>query len=217
VTDLLALVAPFALSFALVSPFYFVLRAKLLAFIAGATIVAIGALLLESWAQTAAGDLAGPTLVLLLVAPVTEELLKLGISVPTGATYESAAGVGAGFAASENGLYFLVAWGDPLTTLLVLVAVRALTDPLLHITTCTLTTSSWRGQPWALPAGILIHIGWNAMALFVTVLNPLAGLVLLVASGLIVLGVYVHARKSPSLDGALSGRPPSFPWTRAAA
>ena len=171
VTELLEFAAPFALSFALVSPFYFALRARLLTFIAAATIVAVAAYFLELAAENAAGDLAGPTIVLLLVAPVTEELLKLGVSVPTGATYESSAGAGAGFAATENGLYFLAAWSEPTTTLIVLVAVRALTDPLLHITTCTLTSSSWRGEPWALPAGILVHIGWNAMSLFVLEVN----------------------------------------------
>ena len=212
-TELLEFAAPFALSFALVSPFYFALRARLLTFIAAATIVAVAAYFLELAAENAAGDLAGPTIVLLLVAPVTEELLKLGVSVPTGATYESSAGAGAGFAATENGLYFLAAWSEPTTTLIVLVAVRALTDPLLHITTCTLTSSSWRGEPWALPAGILVHIGWNAMSLFVLEVNADVGVVLLLASALVLLGIYATARRAPSIEGGLSGRPPSFPWS----
>jgi RsiW-degrading membrane proteinase PrsW (M82 family) len=213
-TDIVAAAAPFALSFALVSPFYFVLRARLLAFVAGATIVAIGALLFEFLALRAAGDLAGPTLVLLLVAPVVEEVLKFSVSIPTGANYRSAAGAGAGFAGTENGIYFLAAWGEPTATLLVLVAVRALTDPLLHVTTCTLTTSSWRGHPAAFPAGILLHIGWNVLALFVTEVDPVLGVLLLAGASLTLLGIYLLARRSRSIEEAMAG-PPRVPWTRA--
>jgi hypothetical protein len=217
VTELLELAAPFALSFALVSPFYFVLRARLLTFLAAATVIAALAYVLELVAETAAGDLAGPTIVLLLVAPVTEELLKFGISVPTGASYETAAGAGGGFAATENGLYFLAAWSEPTTALIMLVAVRALTDPLLHITTCTLTTSSWRGEPWALPAGILLHIGWNAASLVALEVNAELGVILVVASTIILLGIYATSRRAPSIESGLSGRPASFPWTGAGA
>ncbi len=161
-TDLLL---PFVLSFAAIAPWAFALKPRLVPFLVGATVVPVVALLVELGAQDAMGALIGPTVVLLLVAPVTEEFLKFGVAVPTGATYETAAGAALGFAASENGVYYLAAWSGSTTTLLTLVLIRSLTDPLVHTTATTLTVSSWRGPTAAFPAGILLHASWNALTL----------------------------------------------------
>ncbi|MCI4345864.1 MAG: PrsW family glutamic-type intramembrane protease [Thermoplasmata archaeon] len=182
------LVLPFVISFAAIAPWVFALKPRPLAFLAGATVVPVLALLIELEAQSAMGLLLGPTVVLLLVAPVTEELLKFGVAVPTGATYQTAAGAALGFAASENGIYYLAAWGGSTTTLLTLVVIRSITDPLVHTAATTLTVSSWRGPAAAFPAGILLHASWNALTL---VLAEAPEGVALPLFGLAVVGLFV--------------------------
>lgn len=207
------LVAPFLVSFAAITPFLFVLRPRIVPFVIGATAIAVIAAVLELGAGDMAGSLTGPVLVVLLVAPVTEELLKFSVSVWRGATYRTAAGAALGFAATENGLYFLAAWNGPLETLVALVVVRSITDPLLHTGATTLTTSSWRGSSFGLPAGILLHVGWNALSLVAAQLPPALALTILgvAAIGLVVVLYLEHHH--PSTRSALSGRISFLPWS----
>jgi hypothetical protein len=205
----------FLTSFVLVGPFVAVLRPRWLSFAAGATFVALGALLVEVLVQNALSPLYAAVIVLVFVAPLTEELLKFLDSGLTGANYASAAGAGIGFAATENGLYFLAAWGEPLSYLVALVAVRAATDPLLHVTATTLTTLSWHGRPWGLPAGITLHALWNTVALIEVVIDPTVGLLLLGAAGFTVLGTLLLLRRSPDVRDTLDDHWRMNPWTGA--
>ena len=211
--DLVPEAEAFLTSFVLAGPFVTALRPRWLSFAAGATFVALAALLLEVLVQNALSPLYAAAIVLVFVAPLTEELLKFLDSGLTGANYASAAGAGIGFAATENALYFLVAWGEPLSYLVALIAVRAATDPLLHVTATTLTTLSWHGRPWGLPAGIALHALWNAVALVEVVLDPTVGLLLLGGAGLTLLGTLLLLRRSPDVRDTLDDRWRMNPWT----
>ncbi|MGH9918754.1 MAG: PrsW family glutamic-type intramembrane protease, partial [Nitrososphaerales archaeon] len=189
------------------------LRPRLLSLAAGATLVALAALLIEALVQSALNPAIATAVVLVFVAPLTEELLKFLDSGVTGANFASASGTGIGFAATENALYFFAAWGEPLTYLVALVALRAVTDPLIHITATTLTTLSWHGRPWGLPGGLALHALWNAVALVEVYIDPVLGLVLLGASGLVVLGILLLARRSPDIRRTLSDGWRMNPWT----
>jgi RsiW-degrading membrane proteinase PrsW (M82 family) len=213
--DLVSAAAAFLTSFVLVVPFVAFLRPRWLGFAAGATFVALAALLVEVLVQNALQPLYAAAVVLVFVAPLTEELLKFLDSGLTGANYASAAGAGIGFAATENALYFLAAWGEPLTYLVALIAVRAATDPLLHVTTTTLTTLSWHGRPWGLPAGIALHALWNTVALVEVVINPTVGLFLLGAAGFTVLGILLLLRRSPDVRDTLDDQWRMNPWSGA--
>ena len=205
----------FLTSFVLVGPFVALLRPRWLSFAAGATLVALAALLVEVLVQNALSPIYAAAIVLVFVAPLTEELLKFLGSGLTGANYASAAGAGIGFAATENGLYFLVAWGEPLTYLVALIAVRAATDPLLHATATTLTTLSWHGRSWGLPAGVALHVLWNTVALVEVVIDPTVGLLLLGAAGFAVLGTLLLLRRSPDVRDTLDDQWRMNPWSGA--
>ena len=200
-------------SFVLVVPFAVWLRPRLLSLAGGATFVALAALLVEVLVQNALQPLYAAAIVLVFVAPLVEELLKFLDSGLTGANYASAAGAGIGFAATENGLYFLAAWGEPLTYLVALIAIRAATDPLLHVTATTLSTLSWHGRPWGLPAGIALHATWNTVALVEIYIDPVVGLVLLAAAGIAVLGILLLLRRSPDLRDTLDDQWRMNPWS----
>jgi hypothetical protein len=213
VIDLTAAFWAFTLGYLLVTPFLVFLRGRVLAFAAGGTVVALAAILVEGVVQGLAGPLYGPAFVLVMFAPLTEELLKFGVSGATGQDYRSAAGVGAGFTASENAVYFLAAWGEPTASLVALIAVRALTDPLLHITASTMATLTWRGRPYGLPLAVLLHMGWNSTTLMLAFLQPAPAVLLLLAAGLTVLGILVWLRRQPSLRSALRPRVHrDLPW-----
>ena len=196
----------FLTAFVLVVPFVVTLRPRALSLAGGATFVALAALLVEVLVQNALQPLYAAAIVLVFVAPLTEEFLKFLDSGLTGANYASAAGAGIGFAATENALYFLAAWGEPLSYLVALVAVRAATDPLLHVTTTTLTTLSWHGRSWGLPAGVALHALWNAVALVEVYIDPTVGLLLLGAAGFTVLGILLLLRRSPDIRDTLDDR-----------
>jgi hypothetical protein len=206
-TDLNPLFGAFLIAFLLVTPFPVFLRGRWLAFAVGATVVPVLALLLEALASSRLDPTDGPVFVLVLVAPLVEELLKFGVSGVTGKDARAAAGVGTGFAATENALYFFAAWGSGLGALAVLVAVRTVTDPLLHSTSTTLATLSWRGRLYGLPAALLLHIGWNASAAVIASVDPLPGLLLLASATLTVLGILWWVHRNPSLRDAIAPVP----------
>lgn len=211
-----ALVFPFLISYAAITPFVFVLRPRPVTFALGAVVVAAIAGVVEIEASGLAGPMSSGGLVLILVAPVVEELLKFGASAGTGATYRTAAGAGLGFAATENGIYYLAAWGDPTLTLAVLVLVRSITDPLVHVDGATLTTSSYRGSTLGLPAGIVLHASWNALTLVLLEMPAAAALgIFLVASvGLAALLRLLY--RSRETSEALAGSEPAFSWSKVA-
>ncbi len=217
--DLASWAEAFLVAFVLTAPYVAWLRPTPLAFALGAVVVAVLALLLELAIQSALMPVTAGLVVLVLVGPLVEELLKFGASGATGATYRSAAGAGIGFAATENALYFAAFWGEPLTYLATLVVVRAVTDPLLHSTATTLTTLTLRGRPWGLPAGLTLHILWNSGTVVAGLLDPAGGLVLLAANTTAVLGVMLLMRRSPGVEADLapdeSGRPSRGMFTSA--
>ena len=119
----------FLVSFVLVAPFVAFLRPRVLSLTAGATLVALGALVVEFLAQDALSPLYASAVILVLVAPPVEELLKFFVSGATGANFASASGAGIGFAATENALYFVAAWGEPTALLVGFIALRAVDRP----------------------------------------------------------------------------------------
>ena len=203
----------FVVSYILVAPFVAWLRPNWYASAAGATLVAVAALFIELAAESAVSPLVAATIVLVVIGPLTEEVLKFLTSGALGANFASAAGVGIGFAASENALYFWAAWGSPLDALILLIAIRATTDPLLHSTATTLSTLTWRGEPWGFPAGLALHMSWNFATLVYVLVDPLAGLLLLLAAGLAVLGIMLLLRRSPIVRDELDNSTRLHAWT----
>lgn len=175
--------------------------------------MALADLLVEVLVQNALSPLYAAAIVLVFVAPLTEVQLKFCDSGLTGANYGSAAGAGIGFAATENALYFFVAWGEPLTYLVALISVRAATDPLLHATATTPTTLSWHGRPCGLPAGIALPALWNTVALNEIVLDPTVGLLLLGSAGFTIFGILFLLRRSPDVRDTLDDRWRTSPWS----
>ena len=203
----------FLASYVLVTPFVAWLRPNWYAFATGATLVAVAALFIELAAESALSPLVAATIVLVVIGPLTEEVLKFLASGALGANFASAAGVGVGFAASENALYFWAAWGSPLDSLILLIAIRAATDPLLHSTATTLSTLTWRGRPWGFPAGLALHMSWNFATLVYVLVDPVAGLLLLLAAGLAVLGIMLLLRRSPVVRDDLDNSTRLLAWT----
>ena len=211
--DLTPAAGAFVVAFVLTAPFVAWLRPRPLSYAMGATLVALAALLVEVLVQDALNPAIAATVVLVFVAPLTEELLKFMGSGVTGANFGSASGTGMGFAATENALYLFAAWGEPLSFLVALIAVRAATDPLIHVTATSLATLSWHGRPWGLPAGLTLHALWNAVALVEVYIDPTLGLVLLGAAGFVVLGFLLLVRRSPDIQQTLSDEWRMNPWT----
>ena len=205
----------FLASFVLATPFVAFLRPRLLSLVAGATLVAVGALLVEVLVQDTLSPLYASAIVLVLVAPPVEELLKFLVSGTTGANFASAAGAGIGFAATENALYFLASWNEPVALLVAFVAVRALTDPLLHVTSTTLTTLTWHGRSWGLPAGLALHMLWNTAALLETAADPAVGFLLIGVATVVVVGILVRLRRDREVRDTLDDRWQMNPWTGA--
>ena len=148
-----------------------------------------------------------------MIGPLTEEVLKFLASGALGANFASAAGVGIGLAASENALYIWAAWGGPLDALVLLIAIRAATDPLLHSTAATLSTLTWRGRVWGFPAALVLHMAWNTATLVYVLVDPLAGLLLLLAAGLAVLGITLLLRRSSVVRDGLDNTTWHHAWT----
>ena len=199
-------VEPFLLSFVLTAPFIAWLRPRAITYATGATLVAGAALVVEALVGSSLDPITADLVVLVFIAPFVEELLKFAASGATGANFSTAAGAGIGFAATENGVYFLAAWGEPTSYLVALVAIRALTDPLLHSTACTLSTLSWRGRWWGLPAAIAIHVSWNTATLFYVLVDPTTGLIMLLAAGFAVFGIMLALRRDTATRDDLSNR-----------
>jgi RsiW-degrading membrane proteinase PrsW (M82 family) len=198
-------VAAFAVAFALTAPFIAWLRPRPLTFAIGASVLALAALVAELEVQNGLPVLFADVLILVLFGPIIEELLKFGASGFTGANFSTAAGAGIGFAATENAVYFLAAWSvDTTTQLALLILVRAATDPILHSTACTLSTLSWRGRLWGLPAAVVLHATWNLATLVYAAIDPTAGLVLFGAFGASLFGLMLLLRRSPVLREELS-------------
>lgn len=198
-------VMAFAVAFALTAPFIAWLRPRPLTFALGASVLALIALVAELEVEGGLPVLYSDLLILVLFGPIIEEFLKFAASGFTGANYSTAAGAGIGFAATENAVYFLAAWGvDDPTSLALLVIVRAATDPILHSTACTLSTISWRGRLWGLPAAFLLHSTWNLATLVYAAIDPTAGLVLFVAFGAAIFGLMLLLRRAPVLREELN-------------
>ncbi len=147
------------------------------------------------------------------MAPLTEDLLKFFDSGVTGANFASVSGAGIGFAATENALYFFGARGEPLGFLITLIAVRAASDPLIHLTAMNFSTLTWYGKPWGLPATLVLHALWNTVALVEVYIDPTLGLVLLGAAGFAVLGILLLVRRNPDIQQTLSDDWRMNPWT----
>ena len=211
--DLTPVAEAFLLAFVLTAPFVAWLRPRPLSYATGATLVALGALLVEVLVQDTLDPAIAAAVVLVFVAPLTEELLKFLDSGVTGANFASASGAGIGFAATENALYFFAAWGEPLGFLITLIAVRAASDPLIHLTATSLSTLTWHGKPWGLPAALALHALWNTVALVEGYIDPTLGLVLLGAAGFAVLGILLLIRRDPDVQQTLSDDWRMNPWT----
>ncbi len=210
---LLPWIYAFLISYVLIAPFVAWLRPKVLTLVFAGTALAGAALVIELVVQGLLDPVYAAVIVLVLVGPFTEELLKFFLSGATGANFASAAGAGIGFAATENALYFWAAWGSPLDSLLALILIRAATDPLLHSTSTTLSTLTWRGRWWGLPAALLLHMSWNFATLVYVAVSPTAGLALLASASLAVLAIMLLLRRNPEVQEDLDNRTVLHPLT----
>ena len=102
-------------------------------------------------------------LMLVILAPVIEELSKF-LMTKYGKNLKAGVGVGMGFAIIENAMYY-----TSLSTsvgLMTLFMFRELQDPILHTTTTSVSTKTWKkGTPWFLVA-ILMHSFYNYLAIY---------------------------------------------------
>ena len=102
-------------------------------------------------------------LMLVILAPVIEELSKF-LMTKYGKNLKAGVGVGMGFAIIENAMYY-----TSLSTsvgLMTLFMFRELQDPILHTTTTSVSTRTWKkGTPWFLVA-ILMHSFYNYLAIY---------------------------------------------------
>ena len=139
-------------------------RPRLKSLIIGAVPVSAAAVLAEG----AVIPLLSVFVFLVIVAPVTEELLKLA-----GSAYRrdmaAGLGIGLGFALSENALYFgsFLSAGAlvPLSFMVSFILLRGLADPALHAFTTALSVGTWRTGKWRwLGYSMLIHGGYNLVA-----------------------------------------------------
>ena len=139
-------------------------RPKLKSLMIGALPVSVAAILAEGIVI----PLLSVFVFLVIVAPVTEEALKLA-----GSSYRrdmaAGLGIGLGFALSENALYFgsFLSAGVlvPLSFLISFVLLRGLADPVLHAFTAALSVGTWRTRKWRwLGYSMLIHGGYNLVA-----------------------------------------------------
>ncbi len=211
--DLLPWVYAFLTSYVLIAPFVVWLRPRFLTLVLGGTILAAAALFLEVEVSGALSPVVADVLVLVALGPLIEETLKFLASGATGANFASAAGAGIGFAATENALYFWAAWGGPLDALIFLIAIRAMTDPLLHSTAATLSTLTWRGRAWGFPAAVALHASWNMATLVYVLVNPTEGLVLLAVAGFSVFGIMLLLRRSTTVRDELDNAYRLRPWS----
>lgn len=97
---------------------------------------------------------------LLFLAPVVEETLKFLMN--RAKTVKGGIATGWGFSILENTTYFVLYIGSPF--LLAEIAVRSLSDTMMHSFNGGLSSFSYRGKGkmrFGLPAAILVHMGFN--------------------------------------------------------
>lgn len=105
-------------------------------------------------------------LMLLVIAPVWEEILKF-IFTYFHKTFEGGIAVGLTFAWIENAFYYEAYFHSSL--FLTVVLLREFTDPVLHSTTTSISQKSWNGKFRYIGIAILLHAVWNTFAVVGTI------------------------------------------------
>lgn len=104
---------------------------------------------------------------LLFIAPFLEECLKFMLN--RSRTLKGGIATGWGFSILENTTYFVLFLNTPL--LLVVIAVRSLSDTMMHSFNAGLSSFTYRRKGkirFGLPAAILIHMGFNLGTVLIT-------------------------------------------------
>ena len=150
----------FILLSAMLSSFMFYFRPRILSIIIGGSIVALAAMLTETYILNVTSDI----FLLLFAAPAIEEVLKFGVTA-YGKSFRNAVGVGLGFAVVENAFYFLtISQLYSFNIALTYIIARAMGDPLLHSSATSLSVKTWEGSRSALPKAIGLHTAYNLWA-----------------------------------------------------
>ena len=150
----------FILLSAMLSGFMVYFRPRILSIIIGGSIVALAAMLTETYILNVTSDI----FLLLFAAPAIEEVLKFG-GTAYGKSFGNAVGVGLGFAVVENAFYFLtISQLFSFNIALMYIIARAIGDPLLHSSATSLSVKTWEGSRSALPKAIWLHMAYNLWA-----------------------------------------------------
>lgn len=151
---------PYVLLSVLASSFVILLKPRIPALLLGAIVVSSAAIVIETWVL----NFVSGTLLLLIYAPIIEELLKFA-ATRYKRDLRSALGVGSGFAIAENALYFVtLASIYSLPVALPFILARAVGDPLLHSASTSISVKTWRGKKLAIPEAIGLHFLYNLFA-----------------------------------------------------
>jgi RsiW-degrading membrane proteinase PrsW (M82 family) len=148
----------------LLSSFMFLFRPRVISVIIGGSIVAFAAIMAENYVLDWTSDL----FLLLIAAPVIEEILKL-LATIHGKEVRNAIGVGMGFAIVENAFYLAAVLSlYSLNAAIPFIVARAIGDPLLHSSAASISVRSWKGSRSALPKAIGLHVLYNLWAVIIT-------------------------------------------------
>lgn len=104
-----------------------------------------------------------PLLIVLLVAPVVEEVLKFLCTIK-GKDVRTAMSVGLTFATLEDILYYITFQG----MFFFVFSLREFTDPILHMTTTTFSVRTWERKFMGITTAIILHITWNLYGFLTT-------------------------------------------------
>ncbi len=156
----LLLLLPYILLSLLGSSFVLLLRPRIPSLLLGGVAVSAAAVIIEEGLL----NVISGTLLLLLYAPIIEELLKFA-ATRYKRDLRSAVGVGSGFAIAENALYFAtLASLYSLPVALPFILARAVGDPLLHSASTSISVKAWKGKKLAIPAAVGLHSLYNLFA-----------------------------------------------------
>ncbi len=167
----------------LISSFVLFLKPRIPSLLLGALVVSAVAIVIETWVL----NFVSGTVMLLIYAPIIEELLKFA-ATRYKRDLRSAFGVGSGFAIAENALYFMVlASIYSLPVALPFVLARAVGDPLLHSAATSISIRTWKGKKLAIPTAIGLHFLYNLFAVAMAAYPSLFKFYPLVVLGIILI------------------------------
>ena len=103
-------------------------------------------------------------IVIIIFAPIIEESMKF-VATRYGRNTDAGIGVGMGFALLENALYY----SSFFYMFNLIFVLREFSDPILHGTTTSVATFTWKKKYLSIGAAIGMHMGWNVFAVLTSV------------------------------------------------